>query len=88
MVQWMRIVLIVVVLLIGIGGIFSYIRFSNENRSLSIIGGADGPTTIFLSGQLGNENTQIAIEETQETKDERTQSINENNESNNKKATD
>lgn len=80
MTRWLKIALSILAMLISIGGIFGYIIMYNDKHSLSIIGGEDGPTTIFLAGQLGNENLQTAIEEeTQETKDDSTQSINESN---------
>lgn len=59
------IVLIVVVcILLAIVGIFLYERahaslYMDENgASVSIIGGADGPTSIFLAGKIGG-NTDI-----------------------------
>ena len=34
--------------------IFSVLIINERNTSLAIIGGADGPTTVFLAGTLGN----------------------------------
>ena len=55
------------------GGFFIYERtpvsfYSDENEiSVSIIGGADGPTSVFIAGKLGGEDTmtykQISMDE-------------------------
>ena len=42
--------------------------YSNENgHSVSVIGGADGPTSVFIAGRLGGEDTvtyrQISMDE-------------------------
>lgn len=55
--------IIVIVVLLAVVGIFLYERahvsfHSDENgTSVSIIGGADGPTSVFIAGKLGGEDT-------------------------------
>ena len=65
--------IIVIVALLAVVGIFLYERahvsfHSDENgTSVSIIGGADGPTSVFIAGKLGGEKTmtykQISMDE-------------------------
>lgn len=67
------ILIIVVILLLAVVGIFLYERahvsfHSDENgTSVSIIGGSDGPTSVFIAGKVGGENTmtytQISMDE-------------------------
>ena len=68
---------IIAVVLILVAGIFIYKRshvelYTDENgQSVSIIGGADGPTSVFIAGKLGGtENmetyTSISMEEAKE----------------------
>ena len=67
------ILIIVVIVLLAAVGIFIYERahvsfHSDENgTSVSIIGGADGPTFVFIAGKLGGEDTvtykQISMDE-------------------------
>lgn len=67
------ILIIVIIVLLAVTGIFIYERVpvsfhSDENgTSVSIIGGADGPTSVFIAGKLGGEDTmtytQISMEE-------------------------
>lgn len=65
------VLIIIVCILLAIGGIFLYERahaslYMDENgTSVSIIGGADGPTSIFLAGKIGG-NTDIGDEVVQE----------------------
>ena len=40
-----------------IGFILKYM----DNKAVTIIGGADGPTSIFLAGKVGNETGMIEI---------------------------
>lgn len=55
--------IIVIVALLAVVGIFLYERahvsfHSDENgTSVSIIGGADGPTSVFIAGKLGEEDS-------------------------------
>lgn len=55
--------IIVIVALLAVGGIFLYERahvsfHSDENgTSVSIIGGADGPTSVFIAGKIGGEDS-------------------------------
>ena len=57
------VLIIVIIVLLAVVGIFIYERgkvsfHSDENgMSVSIIGGADGPTSVFLAGKLGGEDT-------------------------------
>lgn len=73
------IIIILAVVLIGllaIAGIFIYERAhvsfhsGDEGTSVSVIGGADGPTSIFIAGKLGGEDTvtyaQISMAEAKE----------------------
>ena len=65
--------IIVIVALLAVVGIFLYERahvlfHSDENgTSVSIIGGADGPTSVFIAGKLGGKDTmtykQISMDE-------------------------
>lgn len=61
-----------VVLVAAGAGIYlkQHISINQEGRSVSIIGGADGPTSIFLAGKLGGEEevtyTSITMEEAKE----------------------
>lgn len=68
---------IIAVVLVLVAGIFIYKRihvelYTDENgQSVSIIGGADGPTAVFIDGKLGGtENmasyTSISMEEAKE----------------------
>lgn len=67
------ILIIVVIVLLAAVGIFIYERahvsfHSDENgTSVSIIGGDDGPTSVFIAGKLGGEDTmtykQISMDE-------------------------
>lgn len=55
------VLIIVVIILLTIIGIFIYERAhvsfhqTDEGTSISIIGGSDGPTSIFVAGKLGGE---------------------------------
>ncbi len=57
------VLIIVIVVLLAVVGIFLYERahvsfYSDENGTLvSIIGGADGPTSVFIAGKHGGEDT-------------------------------
>lgn len=65
--------IIVIIVLLAATGIFIYERahvsfHSDENgTSVSIIGGADGPTSVFIAGKLGGADTmtytQISMDE-------------------------
>lgn len=57
------IIFIVLVVLCVIGGIFKVITMLTRN-SVTVIGGADGPTTIFIAGKLDNsrDNSKEEIE--------------------------
>lgn len=65
--------IIVVIVLLTVVGVFIYERahvsfHSDENgTTVSIIGGADGPTSVFIAGKLGGEDTmtykQISMDE-------------------------
>lgn len=67
------ILIIVVIVLLAVVGIFIYERahvsfHSEENgTTVSIIGGADGPTSVFIAGKLGGKDTmtykQISMDE-------------------------
>lgn len=69
-------VIALLIVSIAVAGIFLYERthvsllHNEEGTSISIIGGADGPTSVFLAGKLGgNDNmsyTQISMEEAKE----------------------
>ena len=58
----------IVVLIIVIAGIFIYERLhaslyvNEEGTSYSIIGGADGPTSIFIAGKIGGNDSESNIE--------------------------
>lgn len=63
-------IIIILVILVAVSGIFLWQRthvsfYANENGSKSIvIGGADGPTSIFIAGKLGgNDEEQAESEE-------------------------
>lgn len=68
-----KIFIIVLIVLLAIVCVFLYERahvsFHNDENgtSVSVIGGADGPTSVFIAGKLGGENTvtysQISMEE-------------------------
>ena len=70
------VLIIVIIVLLAVVGIFIYERAhvsfqSDENgTSVSIIGGADGPTSVFIAGKLGGEDTmtykQISMDEAKE----------------------
>ena len=67
------VIIIVIIVLLAVAGIIIYKRahvsfHSDENgTSLSIFGGADGPTSVFIAGKLGGEDTmtykQISMDE-------------------------
>ena len=67
------ILIIVIIVLLAVAGIFIYERthvsfYSDEKgTSVSIIGGADGPTSVFIAGKLGGADTmtytQISMDE-------------------------
>lgn len=67
------VLIIMIIVLLAVVGIFIYERahisfHSDENgTSVSIIGGADGPTSVFIAGKLGVEDTitytQISMDE-------------------------
>ena len=67
------ILIIVIIVLLAVAGIFIYERayvsfLTDENgTSVSVIGGADGPTSIFIAGKLGGDDTmtytQISMDE-------------------------
>lgn len=42
----------VLVLLIAIGIIFGITAYTEQQKAVDIIGGADGPTAIFVAGEL------------------------------------
>jgi len=54
-------------LIIGILGLFSIVLLAAgistkiNGRTFSIIGGSDGPTSIFLAGKVGNDNSLLLI---------------------------
>ena len=63
-------IIIILVILVAVSGVFLWQRthvsfYANENGSKSIvIGGADGPTSIFIAGKLGgNDDEQAESEE-------------------------
>ncbi len=63
-------IIIILVILVAVSGVFLWQRthvsfYANENGSKSIvIGGADGPTSIFIAGKLGgNDEEQAESEE-------------------------
>ena len=70
------VLILVLVILLSIVGIFLYERAhvsfhsGDEGTSVSVIGGADGPTSIFIAGKLGGEDTvtyaKISMAEAQE----------------------
>ena len=53
--------------IIGILGLFSIgflaagISTKINGKTISIIGGSDGPTSIFLAGKVGNDNSLLLI---------------------------
>ena len=57
------ILIIVIIVLLAVAGIFicerAHVSFlTDENgTSVSVIGGADGPTSIFIAGKLGGNDT-------------------------------
>lgn len=55
-------IIIVTVAVIAVVAIISnkFIQVNQEGTSISIIGGADGPTSIFLAGKLTEENKEMA----------------------------
>ena len=56
------IVLLITGLIATVCGIVSLINvISTATASVSIIGGADGPTSIFLAGKMGNPLTGIIV---------------------------
>ncbi|MCI6665855.1 MAG: rhodanese-like domain-containing protein [Lachnospiraceae bacterium] len=70
--RYIFLIIVVIVLLTAVG-VFIYERahvsfHSDENgTTVSIIGGADGPTSVFIAGKLGGEDTmtykQISMDE-------------------------
>lgn len=66
------VLIIVIIVLLAVVGSFIYERapvsfhMDENGTSVSIIGGADGPTSIFIAGKLGGEDTatytQISME--------------------------
>ena len=60
------VLIIVIIVLLAVVGIFIYERAlvsfrSDENgMSATILGGADGPTSVFIAGKLGGEDTMQA----------------------------
>lgn len=56
--KWLLLLIIPVVIILIIVVIFlvqrSKVEFHNTGDGLSIIGGADGPTAVFLAGKIGN----------------------------------
>ena len=70
------VVIIILLAVITAVGIFIYERahvsfHSGDNgTAVSIIGGADGPTSVFIAGKIGGENTvsysQVSMEEAKE----------------------
>lgn len=67
------VVIIVIMALITVASVFIYERIhvsfhsGESGASVSIIGGADGPTTVFIAGKVGGEDTmtyrQISMDE-------------------------
>ena len=67
------IALMIIIILLAAAGVFIYKRtqvsiHADENgNSVAIIGGADGPTSVFIAGKIGGEDTmaykQISMEE-------------------------
>ena len=61
-------------IIIGVAGVLvtkHFINFDKENQSVQIIGGADGPTSVFLAGKVPGdrkqaEYTSITMEEAKE----------------------
>ena len=57
------VIIIVIIVLLAVAGIIIYKRahvsFHSDEKgtSLSIFGGADGPTSVFMAGKLGGEDT-------------------------------
>ena len=72
----MVILVIILVIVLAVVGIFIYERAhvsfhaGEDGTSVSVIGGADGPTSIFIAGKLGGEETvtysQISMKEAKE----------------------
>ena len=65
--KWLLLLLIPVVIILVIVIIFlverSKVDFHEEDgTSISIIGGADGPTSIFLAGKIGGNDSESNIE--------------------------
>lgn len=68
--------IIIIIALLTTVGIFiyerAYVSFQPDDNgtSVSIIGGADGPTSVFIAGKLGSEDTmtykQISMDEAKE----------------------
>ncbi len=53
---------LIILALISVVGIAASIRcFRVNNTAVSIIGGADGPTSIFIAGKIGNSTTLYII---------------------------
>ncbi len=53
---------LIILSLITVAGIASSIVcFRGNNTAVSIIGGADGPTSIFIAGKIGNSTTLYII---------------------------
>lgn len=44
-----------------VGVLYGIVTKIKGNVSVSVIGGADGPTSIFLAGKLGNDYSTMAI---------------------------
>ena len=66
------VLIVVLIFIIAIAGIFIYERlhaslYVNENgTSYSVIGGADGPTAIFIAGKLPGSNHDEAVQNREE----------------------
>ena len=66
------VLIVVLIFIIAIAGIFIYERlhaslYVNENgTSYSVIGGADGPTAIFIAGKLPDSNHDEAVQNREE----------------------
>lgn len=44
-----------------VGVLYGIVTKIKGNVSVSVIGGADGPTSVFLAGKLGNDYSTMAI---------------------------
>ena len=72
--KWVWLILIPIILVIIVGAVFLYYRsqasllnldVNTDDNSIAIIGGADGPTAVFLAGKIGDSDIpeEINVEE-------------------------